>query len=344
MRAIGSVVLATSLLGVNVSLGATDCPSEGRDYVRLVFEPEPPPANCSEAAELLRERIARLIHANLESEHVDVCRLPARIYRLPLATLTIALPCDGEPPSRVVVSDAVTDKELSRQIPLGGLPKDTHAMAVAVGAVELLRASWAETRLNGTPPGRGSYPEAVGALLDHSTKPAPLPSRNSVGVDVAGEAFRGGLRLLGVDAELAWAAHPRLELMARFGGRRSRTEASLHGDVSADVWLAGIGVGYLVLQSKSRFELRALGRFDGAWVDFSPDATGKAVATSRDAGTAWIGAGLGSAVRCWETTWLTMEASGGWVVWPVVATDAGTTVMGARGGYVSGRMGLKVHF
>ncbi|MGC4064132.1 MAG: hypothetical protein QM784_05715 [Polyangiaceae bacterium] len=327
---------------MSVSLGATECPAEGRDYVRLVFEPEPSQPSCSEEARLSRERIARLIEANLDSEHVDACQSPAQVYRLPLATLTIELPCDDGVQARIVVSDAVTDKLLSRQIPLEGLPRDTHAMAVAVGAVELLRASWAETRLNGTRPGRGAYPEAVGALLDHPTKSSR--PRLSVGIDVAGEAFRGGLRLLGVDADVAWAVHPRLELMARLGGRRSRRETSLHGDVTADVWLAGIGVGYLVLPPNSRFELRALTRFDGAWIDFSSDAVGKAVATSRDAGTAWIGLGLGSAVRVWDSTWLTTEATGGWVVWPVVATDAGKTVMGARGGYVSGRIGLKVHF
>jgi hypothetical protein len=256
--------------------------------------------------------------------------------------ISVSSTCAARPLVQIVVSDAVTKKELSRQVPLTGLPEDTHAMAIAVGAVELLRASWAETRLKGTSVGNGQYPDAIGELLERqSTDSSP---RASTTVGVVGEAFSGGLRQVGMDAEFAWALHPDLEILTRFGGRRSRNVTSTDGSVAADVWLAGIGFSYRFLQPTSRVQLRLTGRTDVAWLDFSSVAKKNAVATEQGVGTAWSSVGLVNAVRVLDTAWLTTEVLGGWVLLPVVATDAGETVMGAAGGYVAGRVGMKVHF
>lgn len=340
MRKITWLASAMLPLWVEVAPAAVDCPRPGREHVRLVFNHTE--ERCLTTEPPLLDRIAKLVSADLASEQVEVCLEPPSRPRLPLAMITVSIVCDSKPLVQIVVSDAVTKKELSRQVPLMGLPEDTHAMAIAVGAVELLRASWAETRLSGTTVGNGQYPGAVDDLLGRPSI-VQFP-RASTTVGVVGEAFTGGLRQVGMDAEFAWAMHARFEALARLGGRRSRNVASSNGSVSADVWLAGLGLSYRLAQPSTKVQLRLTGRVDTAWVDFSSTAKKGAVAIDQGVATAWSSVGLLSAVRFLDNAWLSTEVLGGWVLLPVVATDASASVMGVQGGYVAGRLGTKIYF
>ena len=122
------------------------CPSSEREFVQLAFVANQTDGACSSGDPEVEQRITDLVRADLALQKVDVCSGPPRAYSPPLATVRIQSDCSTGFGVTIALYDNVTQKELSRHVALAGLPRDSHAMAVAVGAVELLRASWAETR------------------------------------------------------------------------------------------------------------------------------------------------------------------------------------------------------
>jgi hypothetical protein len=277
------------------------------------------------------ERITNLIRADLALQKLDVCTQQPATLTLPLATVLISGPCTEQPTVHITVVDGATEKEFTRKLPLAGLPSDAHALAVAVGTVELLRASWAE-------------PPSSIARRETGQRREQDRGHLSSTIGIVGEAFSGGLRQAGLDAELALSVAPRWDLLTRFGGREANSVTSTHGRVTADAWVMGVGVSGLVLRPSPAVQLRLSLRLDGAWVTFSPVAKAKAIATPEGGASMWSSLGLSSGVRLVDNAWFYTDILGGWVLLPVVATDDGKSVLGAEGAFVSGRISIKVLF
>lgn len=313
------------------------CPSEGRDYVRLTFETSDEGSGCSAGDPAIVTRIRDLIGSELARDAVQVCETLPQAYHPPLATIVVSATCAGDPTVHIEVSDLVTQKQVARALPLAGLPRDTHPMAIAVGTVELLRASWAESRSART----AKTPLNDGPV---AAPPKTKPVTASTTIGLVGEAFSGGLRQMGLDAGLAVSLTPRTEWLARFGGRGARSVSTENGRVAADAWVLGTGLSHRVLQASTNVELRLCGRLDGAWLSFSAVPKGKAVATRQSGTLLWSSLSIESTVRLVENAWLLTEVGGGYVVLPLVAMDEERTVFGAEGVYVSGRLGVKVGF
>ena len=86
---------------------------------------------------------------------------------------------------------------------------------------------------------RSEVPGAVEQVLRNNTGQNTV--RSFLGIGLVGEAFSGGLRQIGMDAELSLRVFPRFELMGHVGGRTARSVSSDNGRVTADGWLAGVG-------------------------------------------------------------------------------------------------------
>lgn len=317
----------------------TACPKSGQDYVRLSFDEANPTSGCSPSDPSVLSRIRDLILADLSRDSVTLCDNLPQAFNPPLATIIVSSNCEGQPSVRIVVSDTVTQKESSRVLSLSGLPRDAHALAIAVGAVELLRASWAESRGQGS----AGKPSAGAATV-------PVPTLNesrvfgSTTIGVVGEAFSGGLRQMGLDAQVALAITKRLDVHTRFGGRTSRYVTTTNGQVTADAWVLGAGLSYQAFRPSPKVEVRLAGRLDSAWLSFSAVPKGKAIALHQSGLLMWPSAGLQSDVRLVDNAWLLTEVAFGWVVLPIVATDNGKSVLGAQGAYVQGRLGVRISF
>lgn len=342
MRALALVIVSFSLSARGAPVEGGRCPNPGREFVQLSFAVPPVAGDCSSGDPEVEQRIVDLVRADLRLRKVDVCLGPPQAYHPPLATLRIESDCSPSFRVTIVLADNVTEKELLRHVTLAGMPRDTHAMAIAVAAVELLRASWAETRLSNTMNERGEIPGAVEQVLrdprHHDS------SRAFLGIGLVGEAFAGGLRQGGLDAELSFGLAPHFEVFGSLGGRAARSVGSNHGRVTSDSWLLGLGAKYRIFRLSSRVELGFLARVDGARVSFSASASPGATATSRAGFGLWSSGGLASSVKLAERAWFDSEVFAGWVLRPVVATDAGQAVLGARGEYVGLRVLMRVQF
>ncbi len=66
----------------------------------------------------------------------------------PLATIALKAPCDPAALELTIeIDDVATSKTLERRVSVADVPPTARARAVAIGAAELLRASWAELAL-----------------------------------------------------------------------------------------------------------------------------------------------------------------------------------------------------
>jgi hypothetical protein len=342
-------VRALTFLVTSYSLSASGAPAEEayctnsvKEFVQLSFAAPRVTGDCSSRDPEIEERIVRLIRADLLLRNIDVCLGLPQAYHPPLATVRIEGECSPSFRVSIELKDHVTDKELLRHVTLAGLPRDTYATAIAVEVVELLRASWAETRLTTPLTERGEIPGAVEQVLRDPRRNDSV--RAFLGIGIVGEAFAGGLRQGGLDAELSLGFTPNVEVFGNFGGRAARSVGSEHGRVTSDSWLMGIGGRYRVFRLSSRVELGGVLRLEGARASFSASALKGAIATSYSGFSAWSSGGLMSSVKLADRAWFDSEISAGWVLRPVVATDAGRTVMGAQGGYVGLRFLMRVQF
>jgi hypothetical protein len=141
----------------------------------------------------------------------------------------------------VEVRDAVTNKQVMRDVALAGIPADGRPLTVALAADELLRASWAELALRTAPPPARSVPEPVASIVRDSV-PSPAARRAPIvqlGVGFAWEQYARGMTLYGADARLgAWIV-PRVELALELGLRNGPTATATDGTVKPDAWSLG---------------------------------------------------------------------------------------------------------
>lgn len=182
---------------------------------------------------------------------------------LPRMVVCLRGPASGSPVSTVIVErkdhrvtievrDAITDKRLSRDLDLAPLPEDGHALALAVAADELLRASWAELALRQRPrsaPRPPPPPEVDATVQDAlTTSPRPSDPQVVVGVRGAGERYGTGLALFGAEVVVSREAAPWF-VEGWLGARQGLEVPSTLGTIESELWLAGLAVGRDVVRA-----------------------------------------------------------------------------------------------
>ena len=178
-----TAALAAALTAPPAPAAPRPCPAAGRPWVQLVVE---------DGGTVAEERTIEHMRAELGPSGIDVCT-EARAGAPPaLATVRLTASDESTVDISAEVVDAVTRKELARSIDLSATPPDARALTIALGATELLRASWIEIELAAAPAGDVPVPPEVEADVARERRrgPAGRPAtRAAVGLAVAGEEF-----------------------------------------------------------------------------------------------------------------------------------------------------------
>jgi hypothetical protein len=331
---LGLTLLAPTAHGQDATR-ATDCSGE-RPWVSLG-------GNVRKA---VVRAVASELRAGLAPSHIDVCEAAGEPGSEPLARVTLTQ--EGEQARYSLdVTDSVTQKRVGRDLSLDKLPADGRALALAVAAEELLRASWAELALRGVHRPDTAPPPEVRAVVERAA-PAPLArSFTAIGARLALERFTGGQTHYGGDVFLALPLGTRAGVMAAGGARRALSVQAPHGSIGARALSGELGLSLPLL----RLPALELGAFVSArvlWLRYEASAAGGgaagvaagAQASSRSGvavvsrGGLVLAFGRHGVVRSYSTFGVGLPLRA------FSASDSGTTVTGTSGVEVFGATGL----
>lgn len=157
------------------------------------------------------------------------------------------------------MTDSVTKKRVARDLTLDKLPLDGRALALAVAAEELLRASWAELALSDAPaPSRPPPPEvketvrrSIARARFAIARDHAFGARGAFEHHGAGHAQLGGEAYLGVWFEERWG----FELGA--GLREGLRRDADHGSVQSRALTSAADVTFALLPRAGGLELAA---------------------------------------------------------------------------------------
>jgi hypothetical protein len=191
------------------------------------------------------------LRAGLGPSNIDVCEAAPSAAPEPLARVLIAEVEPARARYSVDVTDSVTQKRVGRDLALGKLPADGRALALAVAAEELLRASWAELALRGVHSAQTAAPPEVRAVVEKST-PAPPPPRRftALGARLAFEHFLGGQTHYGADLFGVLPLGPVAGGSLALGARRALSVQAPHGSIGATALSAEAGVSLMFLRQR----------------------------------------------------------------------------------------------
>jgi hypothetical protein len=304
-----ALVAALVMMPSLARAAADECGDSARPWIRVRIGP----------AEPLGDDVVAQLRAELSARGIDACLEPATARSPETATLLIAAVRDGAPRYTIEVGDALTGKRVDREVDLSRTPPDGRALALAVSADELLRATWAELAVQDAPQPRIVVPPAVKALIDSSIPERATPATLRLGVGAAVERFAGGMMLLGGDVRGETWLGSRAAAVLAAGVRASPEVASTLGQVRTTAVHAGLGARFAVTPDRSPAGLDACLSFDLFGVRFDPDAGKGATATSAND---WALAAAGS-VGAWAavTRWMRVRLSAG-IGWPIRAVAA----------------------
>lgn len=224
------------------------CLAPDGPWLALTFEGNSWPAHFT-------ERVQADFQAGLGERALPVC-VPEAGARPPLATVTIAERQSGKA-VLIRVSDTVTGKRVERDVDLAALPLDGRALAVAVAADELLRASWAELALRRrpepriTPRPRPRPPPEVARVVTDSLPGVPRSSLAELGARAALEHYGGGQLHYGVDLFYRHPIGAPLRAEVAVGMRDARSHRTAEGVVSARAYAAELRLSTPLLVSQS---------------------------------------------------------------------------------------------
>jgi len=229
----------------------------------------------------------------------------------------------------VQVDDAVTQKRVARKLDLSGLPPDTHALTIAIGAAELLRASWAEVKLQRTNEQHRDVPRSVRSSVEEA-KPNST-SCLSFGFRVATEEFARGLRQAGADASGRFLVRGPWSVVFRLGARQAFSTRSDDGSIRANSWLLGTGSLVRLTPPKAKASVELVARLDYARLQFYAEPLPGASASAR-AGSGWLGsAGVLGTFKFSTSSQIEAEFDAGGVIQGVSARDGGRVVVAMNG-------------
>jgi hypothetical protein len=300
----------------------TPCGQDTRPWVQIVGE-APSLSSAPGFVPLLR--------AELASRGIDLCTTEAASGAAPIATVLVTPRPDGVTLT-VEVRDALTEKQVRRDVALSSVPADGRPLTVALAADELLRASWAELALRSAPPSSRPVPPQVVEAV-HDALPAAPRARPSVqlGVGFVWEQYARGMTLYGADARLGGWLTRRLELAMQLGLRTAPTTATADGTVQPTAWSASAVALFTFTPPESQWGLDAVASFGVERLTFVPTPLGAATG-SQQSGYALL-ASLGPqgwfaivpALRIGAEVLAIAPLRG------VEAADAGTPFVGANG-------------
>ena len=210
---------------------------------------------------------------------------------------------------------------VARELDLSAIPPDGRALAVAVAAGELVRASYGRPVLEELPP-LAPFSVQVVPLEE------PLQFNLSFGARFAFEAYQRGQTQLGGDAYLRYR-WDRIGAELAFGWRGALNVASANGSITGDA-IGGSAALSLAIIDAGLFSLELDAGVRGAWVRFRGDASGDATDRS-DAGVAWIGRGGVRATLAIDPIAIEAAAGGGYAFRGVLAGDGSEAVTGVAG-------------
>lgn len=340
---LGPRSVLVALLGCSAEGVAEACPDPGHDWIAIEFDTTHPIGNADSERRPLESKVIEHLQAEFRPQNIDVCTISDASAASPaLATIRIERDTSNAAYVRARADDAVTQKELSRRLSLEGLPRDAHAMAIALGASELLRASWVELKLQSQQRSNKVPPVSVEQAVQ--SRERDVPHYGKLGLGVAGEAFIGGIKQAGVDAELSLEISNLLEASLRFGGRASTQATAAHGTIAANGWVVGAGAKFRLAEPSSNVRLSLDLRSDLMRVTFSGRAVKGAVASAVSDTTGWISLGLSSDWRVSRQVFLSGGVLLGRVVVPIVAADDGKKIQGYTQGLVAAHAGINIPF
>lgn len=336
-------------VGVSLALGSW-CP-------RLLAQSEPesqPSSQCTgskpwvelsaELPRALADAVLSELGAGLEPSSIEVCAAEKHGASAtpPLAHVTIAVVEGRAARYSLNVTDSVTQKRVARDLALGRLPPDGRALALAVAAEELLRASWAELALRGVHTAKTAAPPEVRAVVEEPRKPKPLPLPRrfvALGGRVAFERFSGAQTHYGADLFAVVPTGSVAALLLEAGVRRALSEASTHGSIAASGMSAGVGVGLSAWQ-RGGFELQPFVSAHLLRLHFDPEAK---PGSDEQAKSGWVvttRAGVSLAFGAAGVVRSYTALGAGPVLKSFSASDDGRVVTGASGVEVFATAGL----
>jgi hypothetical protein len=223
------------------------------------------------------EAVRSELRAGLAPSSIDVCETFAGGAE-PLARVTLRQVDAFGARYSLDVTDSVTKKRLGRDLLLDKLPADGRALALAVAAEELLRASWAELALRGVHSAQTAAPPEVRAVVEKGTPPPAPPRRyTALGARLGFEHFLGGQTHYGADLFGAVPLGPVAGALFAVGARRALSAQAPHGSIAATALSAEAGVS-LTFYRQSGLDLGAFVSARLLRLSFEPEASPSVVA------------------------------------------------------------------
>jgi hypothetical protein len=355
---VGAVALVAAALVPSTAAaeGTAPCPVGEGAWLRVSFAGDgfAPP---------LQAQVSEQLGADLRAHRVALCdAASAPATPAPLAGVDLTLS-----PARVLsieVSDAVTDKRMTRQIRLASVPRDALGLSIALAAEELLHASWIEAALV---PQESPAPAAVSQPVPAAVREmneeqvariAALETRRPVGERPEGrgegstwlqasllaaiDRATGGQTDLGGDLRLAMGG--RFAFEGELGLRAAPDVQSAHGTVQGRELIAGAGVSFAFMPRRDPWGLQLAARADVVGVSFSAVAAAGARASSGSQLGATAAGSLGVWWRLGGPWRLLAEGTAGGVLRAVTATDAGNASTGVSGAIFGAALGVGATF
>lgn len=279
------------------------------------------------------------LRAGFAGRDIDVCLAQEGPSQAPLAIVTLEAA-----PARSVVSieirDTLTDKRLGRDVDLGAVPRDGHALAIALATDELVWASWAvlalERRARRKPVAAPHVEHAIEQELPHPRTLSPRLSLRG-----AGEVFGGGQRYLGPEGALSLPVGKRLRLDFSVGVRRGMQVEAPSGSISSEAVGGSTELRYLLLRNPN-FELGAAAFGYGARIHLRGRPAGSATGSDVSLTALYAGCRLLTEWRLWEALWLGVSIYSAGPVIAAEAMDGDQVATGASGVLLGTQLGLGV--
>ncbi len=325
-------VACASMLLAKHSAGAPGCPDSNPNWVRVTVD-------ASQNEQLVYKLMERL-QAELAPYRIRVCPNRDSGPPSPLAEIHIVHSSSKLVAIEVEVEDSVTQKRVARDLDLRGIPEDAQALTIALGAAELLRASWAEIKLRRADIQRANVPSGVTRAVDEDlTEPA---ARAVLGLRGTGEEFARGLRQAGVDAIGAFPIYGPWQIMFRMGARQAFPVQARDGSIRASSWLVGTGAALRLTPPAANAYVGLAGHLDWVRMQFIGEPQPGALAMAQ-AGTGFLTSlGVLGAVKVSSSAQFETEFDAGAVTKGVSARDAGREVVAMNGPWVAVSLGIGV--
>lgn len=229
----------------------------------------------------LAMRVRSELRAGLAPSNIEVCAVAHDAAPEPLARVVVAELDLARARFSLDVTDSVTQKRVGRDLLLDKLPADGRALALAVAAEELLRASWAELALRRVHSPETAAPPEVRAVVQDSA-PSPAGERRfiALGARLAFERFLGGQTHYGADLFGAVPLGRIAGGLFAVGARRALSVPAEHGSIGATALSVEAGMSLAFFRQRG-LDLGAFVSGRLLRLRFEPAAKSGAVATAQ---------------------------------------------------------------